>query len=46
MEAAPARPRYEAIDHDDLLVREWRMTQLIRLGIPRSLAQSAAQIVW
>jgi hypothetical protein len=34
MEAAPARPRYEAIDHDDLLVREWRVTQLIRLGGP------------
>ena len=46
MEAAPARPRYEAIDHDNLLVREWRVTQLIQPGIPRSLAQSAVQIVW
>jgi hypothetical protein len=28
MEPASARPRYEAIDHDDLLVHEWRVTQL------------------
>jgi hypothetical protein len=41
MEPAPARPRDEAIDHDDLLVHEWRVTQLTRLGIPWSLAQSA-----
>ena len=45
MEPAPARPRDEAIDHDDLLVHEWRVTQLTRLGIPRSLAQSAADHV-
>jgi hypothetical protein len=32
MEPAPARPRHEAIDHDDLLVHEWRVTQLARLG--------------
>jgi hypothetical protein len=42
MEPAPARPRHEAIDHDSLLVREWRVTQLTRLGIPGSLAQAAA----
>ena len=42
MEPAPTRPRHEAIDHDDLLVREWRVTQLTRLGIPWSLAQAAA----
>ena len=42
MEAAPARSRYEAIDHDDLLVHEWRVTQLARLGIPSSLAQAVA----
>jgi hypothetical protein len=34
MEPAPARPRDEAIDHDDLLVHEWRVTQLARLGDP------------
>jgi hypothetical protein len=44
MEPATARPRHEAIDHDDddLLVREWRVTQLTRLGIPWPLAQAAA----
>ena len=41
-EPAPARPRHEAIDHDDLLVHEWRVTQLARLGIPWSLAQAVA----
>jgi hypothetical protein len=42
MEPAPARPRHEAIDHDDLLVHDWRMTQLTGPGIPWSLAQAAA----
>jgi hypothetical protein len=42
MKPAPARPRHEAIDHDDLLVHEWRVTQLARLGIPWSLAQAVA----
>jgi hypothetical protein len=42
MEPALARPRHEAIDDDDLLVREWRVRQLTRLGIPWSLAQAAA----
>ena len=41
MEPAQKRPRHEAID-DDLLVHEWRVTQLTRLGIPWSLAQAAA----
>ena len=36
MEPAPTRPRHEAIDHDDLLVHEWRVTQLTRL--PRESA--------
>jgi hypothetical protein len=45
MEPAPARPRHEATDHDDLLVHEWRVTQLIRLAIPWSLAQAAADHV-
>jgi hypothetical protein len=45
MEPAPARPRHEAIDQDDLLVHEWRVTQLIRLGIPWSLAHAAAGYV-
>jgi hypothetical protein len=43
MEPATARPRHEAIDYDDdLLVHEWRVTQLTRLGIPWSLARAAA----
>src|SRR6202000_2762241 len=43
MEPATERPRHEAIDQDDdLLVHEWRVTQLTRLGIPWSLAQAAA----
>jgi hypothetical protein len=42
MEPAPARPRHEAIDDDDLLVHEWRVTQLTRLGIPWSVAQAVA----
>ena len=45
MEPAPARAPLEAIDHDDLLVHEWRVRQLTRLGIPWSLAQAAADHV-
>jgi hypothetical protein len=45
MEAAPTRQRRQAIDHDDLLVHEWRVRQLTRLGIPSSLAQAAAEHV-
>jgi hypothetical protein len=46
MEPAPARSRLEAIDHDDLLVHEWRVRQLTRLGIPWSLAQAAGRVDW
>ena len=47
MEPAPARPRHEAIDEDDLLVHEWRVTQLTRLGIPWSVAQAfAGHVDW
>jgi len=45
MEPALARPRHEAIDDDDLLVHEWRVRQLTRLGIPWSLAQAVADHV-
>jgi hypothetical protein len=46
-EPAPARPRHEAIDDDDLLVHEWRVTQLTRLGIPWSVAQAfAGHVDW
>ena len=43
-ESLPARPCHEAIDHHDP-VHEWRVRQLSRLGIPWSLAQSAADHV-
>ena len=47
MEPVQARPRLEAIDHDDLLVHERRAAQLTRLGIPWSLAQAVAdQVDW
>ena len=42
MEPALTRPCREAIDHERLPVHEWRVTRLTRLGIPWSLAQSAA----
>jgi hypothetical protein len=45
MEPAPTTPRHEAIDDDDLLVHEWRVAQLTRLGIPGSLAQAVADHV-
>jgi len=45
MEPAPTTPRHEAIDDDDLLVHEWRVRQLTRLGIPGSPAQAAADHV-
>jgi hypothetical protein len=45
MEPAPTTPRHEAIDDDDVLVHEWRVRQLIGLGIPWSLAQATADHV-
>lgn len=33
---------HEAIDHDELLVHDWRVAQLKRLGIPGPLAERAA----
>ena len=36
---------HEAIDHEDSLVHEWRVTQLKRLGIPGPLAEVKADIV-
>jgi hypothetical protein len=45
MEPALTRPRHEAIDPDDLLVHEWRVAQLTRLGVPWLLAQAAADYV-
>jgi len=45
MEPALRRPRHEAIEHDYLIVHEWRVAQLTRLGIPWPLAQAAADHV-
>ena len=45
MEPAAARPSLEAIDHDDQMVCEWRVTRLTGLGIPWPLAQAAADHV-
>ena len=33
---------HKAVDRDELLVRDWRVAQLKRLGIPGPLAQGAA----
>ena len=44
MEPALARPRHEAIDDDDLLVHEWRVTRLTRLGIPWLLTQEQCEM--
>jgi hypothetical protein len=45
MEPAPIRPRHEAIDDENLLVQEWRVAQLTRLGVPWPLALAAADYV-
>jgi hypothetical protein len=38
----PTMTGHEAVNHDDLLVHDWRVAQLTRLGIPRSLAEAYA----
>jgi hypothetical protein len=45
MESQLTRAGYEVIDRDDLLVREWRVTRLTRLGVPWLLAQAVADHV-
>ena len=42
MEQALTDAHQEAIDRDELLVHDWRVTQLKRLGIPGPLAEDAA----
>ncbi len=41
----PARTDHEGIGHDDLLVHDWRVSQLTRLGIPGPLAEVHADHV-
>ena len=37
----------EAIDHDELLVHNWRVSQLKRLGVPERLAEIyAGHVDW
>ena len=45
MESRLTRAHHEVIGDDDLLVREWRVAQLTRLGIPWLLAQTVADHV-
>jgi hypothetical protein len=45
MKPIPPIARHEAIDRDELLVHEWRVRQLTRLGIPALLAEGAASRV-
>jgi hypothetical protein len=45
MEPIPTITRHEAIGRDELLVHEWRVRQLTRLGIPGLLAERAASRV-
>ena len=45
MESPLTRAHQQVIGDDDLLVHEWRVTQLTRLGIPRLLAQTVADHV-
>ena len=45
MESQLTRAHHEVIRDDPLLVHEWRVTQLTRLGIPWLLAQTVADHV-
>jgi hypothetical protein len=38
----PAVTSHERIAHDDLLVHNWRVSQLTRLGVPGALAEAYA----
>jgi hypothetical protein len=38
---------HEAVNREDLLVHDWRVSRLVRLGIPASLAEVyAGRIDW
>jgi hypothetical protein len=45
MKPIPTIARHEAIGRDELVVHEWRVRQLTRLGIPGLLAEGAASRV-
>jgi hypothetical protein len=42
MEGSETIPRHEAIGPHYCVVRDWRITQLKRLGIPEPMARAAA----
>jgi hypothetical protein len=35
----PAVPGHQAVDEEELLVHDWRVARLTRLGVPGSLAE-------
>ena len=38
---------HEAVDHDDLVVHDWRVARLTGLGVPRPLAEAyAGRLDW
>jgi hypothetical protein len=45
METTASIAGNETIDQDDLVVHDWRVAQLVRLGIPVLLAETAADHV-
>jgi hypothetical protein len=43
----PTIADHETVDHEELLVHAWRVSQLTNLGIPESLAEvSADHLDW
>jgi predicted component of type VI protein secretion system len=45
MESTASVAAIETIDQDELVVHDWRVAQLVRLGIPALLAETAADHV-
>jgi len=45
METTASIAGIETIDQDDLVVHDWRVARLVRLGIPVVLAENAADHV-
>jgi predicted component of type VI protein secretion system len=45
MESTVSIAANETIDQNDLVVHNWRVAQLVRLGIPALLAETAADHV-
>jgi hypothetical protein len=45
MEPTQTSIRHEAIDDDEIVVHDWRVSQLTRLGIPGPIADAVADRV-